>query len=284
MTGRTGPRDSVPGAPLPGVRPPAPGRVRAQGAGVRPDRATRVYAWSAVIAIGAAILIMTVVSAVGPSAAVASMPRPAAGPPWWFVLRLPPGLATVALWTAAILGAGGVAAGLAAVARGARPPARLLLAGALMAAAALTVLPPAGSTDTLSYAIDGRIVVTGHSPYVMTPGQLRRAGDPVARLAPPTWVNDLSIYGPLATAEEWGAAALGRTSAARITFWLKLWNALAFGAVVLALDRLFRSDPARRARAHLLWSVNPLLLWSMIAGGHIDGLATALGFGGLLVL
>src|SRR6202012_1577196 len=86
------------------------------------------------------------------------------------------------------------------------------------------------------------------------------------------------------TAEEWAAAELGGTSAARITFWLKLWNVLAFGAVVLALDRALRSDPARRARAHLLWSVNPLVLWAMAAGGHIDGVATALGFCGLLVL
>jgi hypothetical protein len=227
---------------------------------------------------------MIAVSAAGPGAAVPPMPRPAAGPPWWLSLRLLPGLADAALWTAALLGAGGVAAGLAAVARGARPPARLLLAGALAAVAALTVLPPAGSSDALSYAIDGRIAVTGRSPYVMTPEQLRRTGDPVGALAPPKWVNDVSVYGPLATAEEWAAAELGGTSAARITFWLKLWNALAFGAVALALDRVLRGDPARRARAHLLWSVNPLLLWAMIAGAHIDGLATALGFGGLLVL
>ena len=224
------------------------------------------------------------VSAAGPSAAVAAMPRPAAGPPWWFAVRLRPGLVTIALWAAAATGCGGVAAGLAAVARGARPPVRLLLAGALMAVAALTVLPPAGSTDELSYAIDGRIVMTGHSPYLMTPGQLRRTGDPIARLAPRTWLNTPSIYGPLATAEEWAAAELGGTSAARITFWLKLWNALAFGATALALDRLLRSDSARRARAHLLWTVNPLLLWAMIAGGHIDGVATALGFCGLIVL
>jgi hypothetical protein len=106
----------------------------------------------------------------------------------------------------------------------------------------------------------------------------------VAQLAPPTWVNQLSIYGPLATGEEWAAAELGHASAARITFWLKLWNSLAFAAVVLALDRTLRNNPARRARAHLLWSLNPLLLWGMVAGGHIDGVATALGFGGLLLL
>jgi hypothetical protein len=119
---------------------------------------------------------------------------------------------------------------------------------------------------------------------VETPAELARAGDPVARLAPPTWKNQVSIYGPLATAEEWAAAELGHQSAARITFWLKLWNAIAFGAVVLALDRTLRKNPARRARAHLLWSLNPLLLWGMVASGHIDGLATALGFGGLLLV
>jgi hypothetical protein len=285
MTGLTSSEDSVPSPrahPAPGATP----RDRARGGSgkVSPDYTTRVLAWSAVVAIGVAILMMIGVSVAGPSAAVAAMPRPATGPPWWLDLRLRPGLVTVALWAAAVVGCAGVAAGLAAVARGAHPPVRLLLVGSLVAVAALTVLPPAGSTDEISYAIDGRIVVTGHNPYVMTPGQLKRTGDPIARLAPRTWLNTPSIYGPLATAEEWAAAELGGTSAARITFWLKLWNALAFGAVALALDRLLRSDPARRARAHLLWSVNPLILWAMIAGGHLDGVATALGFCGLLVL
>jgi hypothetical protein len=281
MTGLTSSEDSA-SSPRAQLAPGAAPRVR-EGR-VSPDPATRVLAWSAGVAIGVAILIMIGVSAAGPSAAVAAMPRPAVGPPWWLSHRLSPGLVTVALWAAAVVGCGGVIAGLAAVARGVRASARLLLTGSLVAAAALTVLPPAGSTDVISYAIDGRIVVTGHNPYLMTPGQLKRTGDPIARLAPRTWVNTPSIYGPLATAEEWAAAELGGTSAARITFWLKLWNALAFGATALALDRLLRSDPARRARAHLLWTVNPLILWAMVAGGHIDGVATALGFCGVLML
>jgi hypothetical protein len=259
---------------------PVPGRDGLPAA----ERQASVLAWAAGLAIGLALLIMIVVPALGHSAAVAVLPRPAAGPPWSLALGLSPGKVIIALWGAAVLGCAGVITGLAAIARGARLPSRLLVAGAMVAVAALTVLPPAGSTDVVSYAIDGRIVVTGHSPYVTTPGQLRRTGDPVARFAPPTWVNQLSIYGPLATAEEWAAAELGGTSVARIAFWLKLWNALAFGAVVLALDRLLRSRPAMRARAHLLWSVNPLLLWAVVAGGHIDGLAAALGFGGLVML
>ena len=39
-----------------------------------------------------------------------------------------------------------------------------------------------------------------------------------------------------------------------------------------------------RLRAHLLWSVNPLLLWEIVAGGHIDGLAVAFGLVGVAAL
>jgi hypothetical protein len=91
-----------------------------------------------------AIALMIAVSAAGPSAGVATVPHPAAGPPWWLDLHLPAGRVTVALWAAAVIGCAGVLAGLAAVERGARPPIRLLLAGAVVAVAALAVLPPAG--------------------------------------------------------------------------------------------------------------------------------------------
>jgi len=77
---------------------------------------------------------------------------------------------------------------------------------------------------------------------------------------------------------------LGGNSAARIVFWLKLWDAAAFGVVAAVADRLLRSDPARRLRAHLLWTINPLLLWDVIAAGHLDVLAAAAGLLGLLAL
>ncbi len=80
------------------------------------------------------------------------------------------------------------------------------------------------------------------------------------------------------------AAKLGGISAARIVFWLKLWNSAAFAAVAFVLDRLLRADPARRLRAHLLWTLNPLLLWDLIAGGHVDMVAAAAGLAGLLAI
>jgi hypothetical protein len=57
-----------------------------------------------------------------------------------------------------------------------------------------------------------------------------------------------------------------------------VWNALAFALVVLALDRLLRADPVGRTRAHLLWSLNPLLLWGLVAAGHVDAVAAAVAF------
>ena len=240
--------------------------------------------WLAATGIGCSILIMVAASAARYSVPVPLIPRPTGPLPVELPLRLPDPLVAFGLWTAAIMGGGGVIAGLAAIARGARYPAWLLIMAALVAVAALAVLAPAGSTDTVSYATYGRMTVLGHDPYVMTPVQLHRLGDPIGKLSHLTWHRDPSLYGPLATAEQWAAAKLGGTSAARIVLWLKLWNAAAFTGVMVGLDRLLRSDPARRARAHLLWSVNPLVLWALAAGGHLDVLAAGASLAGLTIL
>jgi hypothetical protein len=212
---------------------------------------------------------------------------PATSGPWWWhhSLHLTATFVTVSLWIAMALGCAGVIVGLVAVGRGARVPVRAVLAFAFAAVAVFAFLPSAGSTDSISYAANGRTAVIGHSPYVMTPLQLERSGDPIGRQIPfseipSSWTTAVSVYGPVATGAEWAAAELGGTSLARITFWLKAEEALAFAAVIVALDRLLRRDPAMRLRAHLLWSVNPLLLWEIVAGGHIDGLAAMLGCSG----
>jgi hypothetical protein len=251
---------------------------------VHPGARTRLLGWLALAGIGFSLLVMIAVSVAGPSRAVVTVPRPGAGPPWWIALHPTAGLVTGGLWAAAATGAGGVAAGLVAIGRGARPPARLLVLAALAVTAVLAVLPPAGSTDSLDYAAYGRMVAIGHDPYVMTPFQLRLTDDPVGAFAPVPWQTKHSLYGPLATIEQGTAAILGGASAARITFWLKAWNALAFAIVVLALDRLLRADPAGRARAHLLWSLNPLLLWGLVAAGHVDAVAAAIGFLALVLV
>src|SRR5579862_3687372 len=254
-----------------------------------PSELTRLAAWLAAAAIVASVLIMVVISAAGPNVSVPALPA-GSGPPWWHhSLHLTATFVTVSLWAAMVLGCAGVIAGLIAVDRGARLPVRAIVAFAFLAVAVLALLPSAGSTDSISYAANGRTAVIGHSPYVMTPLQLQRSGDPIGRQIPfaeipSTWTTTVSVYGPVATGAEWVAAELGGTSLARITFWLKVEEALAFGVVIAALDRMLRRDESLRLRAHLLWSVNPLLLWEIVAGSHIDGLAVAFGLLGIVAL
>ena len=236
----------------------------------------------AVAAIAASIALMIAVAVAGPSAAVPAFSAASGWPPYFATLSPSPALVSFATWIAVISGGAGLVAGLIAVRRGWRPRARNLIIGSVVAVVALTLVPPVGSSDMMDYAVYGRIAALGHSPYVMTPADLRRLGDPVGAVAPVPWENDPSVYGPLATVTEKAASQLAGASAARTLFWLKVWNGLAFLALALALDRLLRADAAQRLRAHLLWSVNPLMLLAVMTGGHIDGLAAVAGVGGLL--
>jgi hypothetical protein len=245
---------------------------------------TRVCAWVAAAGISGALAVMIAASLTRASWMGPPMAMPRTGPPYqlgsW---RIPLDDMAVALWLSAVLAGVGVAAGLVAVRRGARPPVGLLIGAGALVVAILTVLPPVGSTDSLDYMAFGRIVALGHSPYVMVPWDLKHAHDAVGVSIPWEWGKATTPYGPAATAEQYLAAWLGGASAARIVFWLKLANAVAFGAVAYTADRLLRSDPARRLRAHLLWTVNPLLIWQLIAAAHLDVLAAAAGLLGLVI-
>lgn len=273
-----------------------PARARPEAVSARPARAAtallapppprsgRVYCWLAAAGLGTAFAIMIVTSLARAAWMGPPMPMPKIGPPFE-LSNWHPSLDTVAicLWVAALAGGAGVAAGLLAVRRGARPPVRLLLIAAAVVVAILTVLPPAGSTDSLDYMAFGRIEVLGHSPYVMVPWDLMHPHDPIARSLPLEWDRYTTPYGPAATAEQYLAAHLGGTSAARIVFWLKLANAAAFGLVSFVADRVLRAAPAARLRAHLLWTANPLLIWQLIAAAHLDVLAAAAGMLGLVL-
>jgi hypothetical protein len=248
-----------------------------------PDRRARVLGRVAGAAIAVSVLLMAAVTFAGPSAVVPAIPGTWPFPPLWLSLHPSEVTAVALIYAAIILGAAGVIAGLVAVRRGFRPSLRVLVAFAAAAIALMTVLPPGGSTDSLSYAAYGRIAVLGHNPYVMTPHQLINSGDPIGRQTTRNWENDPSLYGPVAIASDWAAAELGGISISHIVFWLKLLYAVCFAAIALALDKLLRGDPAARARAHLLWTVNPLMLWAVLGGAHIDALGSCLGLLGLLI-
>jgi len=106
----------------PGDRPGSPGLTQETQQTPRTP-----LTWLAAAAIVVSVLIMIGISAAGPSVSVPLLPRPG-GLPWWHALHLTTTFVTVSLWAAMVLGCAGVIAGLIAVARGARPPVRLVIA------------------------------------------------------------------------------------------------------------------------------------------------------------
>ena len=224
-----------------------------------------------------------VVAVAGPSVMEPVLPGRAGWPPWSLDLHPSPYLA-VSL-TAAGLAAGtlGLVLVLRAVRGGWSVPARAVLVAGLLAAAALTLVPPFGSSDHLSYAAYGRMLVTGHNPYTTTPAQLAALGDPVAR-AVQDWSGTPSVYGPLATAIQGLASLAGGTSVRLTVFVLGLANLAAFAVTALLLHRMTRHDPAQQLRAALLWACNPLLLQVLVAGAHVDGQAVVFGVAAVAVM
>ncbi|MFL6052946.1 MAG: hypothetical protein ACJ72W_08545 [Actinoallomurus sp.] len=214
-----------------------------------------------IVAMGAAMVL-------GTSAAV-----PDFGPTWPFLtFGGSPSATTVTTltWIAAVSGGAGVLAGLYALRGGAWvSPRRLLVAGAVVACV-YALLPPTGSVDMMNYAIYGRIADLGRDPYVTTPLRLSHTGDPVGLLMPSGWQRVPTVYGPIMTAIQWFAAHLGGNSMARIIFVLKWANAAAFIGTGVLLHRMTGPDPARRLRACLLWTANPVILFWMVGSGHAD--------------
>ena len=212
------------------------------------------------------------VAAAGPSVMEPALPGGVGQPPWSFDLHVPAGLSIGLAAAALALGAAGVGLCLHAARHGWAVSPRLLLGAGLIAAAALTLVPPFGSADHLSYAAYGRMAVTGHDPYTTTPAALARLGDPVAR-AVLDWRHSPSVYGSVATGLQALAAEIGHRSVRGIVFVLSLLNLAAFAGTGLLAHGLAAGRRDRQMRAALLWTANPLLLQVLVAGAHVDGLA-----------
>ena len=227
-------------------------------------------------AISVSVLLIVLAGILGPSAVVPAFPSASPWPPWFIDVRPSPSAVAALTWSALLVGAVGLVAGLVATRRGWRPRPARVISWSVVAVTALMLISPLASKDMFSYAAFGRILTLGHSPYTMMPAALKSSGDPVGAVVS-AYLHQPSRFGPIATILEAAASKLAGASAARTIFWLKVWNALAYLGIVLMLDLSMRSDSARRVRAHLLWSVNPLMLWAAMAGGHNDVLA--MGFG-----
>jgi alpha-1,6-mannosyltransferase len=218
---------------------------------------------------------------IGPSAAEPPLGAndDKATPPWHVTATPPAYLVTVLLVVAVLCGLAVVVLGLTG--RWRPRPARLLVAG-IIAAGALSLLPPIGSADTLSYAAYGRMVATGHNPWSTTPRQLAATGDPVGRAVEVPWQDAPSVYGPIATAEQAAASELAGSDVALTVLLLDLAGAVVFAGAALLLHRLADDETGQR-RAAVLWVGNPLLWLQLVAGGHLDLLAAGAALAAIAV-
>jgi len=256
----------------------------AAGAASAADRAhaARRLAHIAASTGALAVALLAGTSLLGVSAAVPPVGTPSGAPPWQLGLHPSPWLVTVVLWLAAALGTVAVAAGLRAVAAGARPPPRHVALAAGAAVAVLVAVPPLGSADHLSYAAYGRIAAQGGDSYLTPPSGWRGGRDPVVSAVQPPWQDTPSVYGPVATGAM-AAVSFAAGPSVRRTVWLwQLLCAAAFLAVAWLLDRAVRADPQGRARAAVLWTLNPLLLGQLVLGAHVDVLAAAFAVAALV--
>ncbi|WP_308250592.1 polyprenol phosphomannose-dependent alpha 1,6 mannosyltransferase MptB [Nonomuraea rhizosphaerae] len=230
----------------------------------------RVPGWIPVTAVGASIALTIVIGLLGPSAMVPALAGPGWQPPYSLDARPDPHLVIALAAAAIVLGALGC---LGLLLSRSAPSARALVILGCAAAGLLAFLPPSGSADHLNYAAYGRMVVLGVNPY--THGALDLPGDPIARAVERPWQEEPSVYGPVATGVQALASWVGGDSLRLTIFVLALVNAAAFVATGLLIDRFTRDDPARRLRAAVLWTANPLLLYHLVAGMHVDTLAVA---------
>ena len=269
-----------------------PAVVPRQGTGPRPAAARRTGPPPAALArprlraaiparagLGATVVSIALtltVAVLGPSVMEPALPGRPGQPPWAFAAHPSAYLAVALTFAAIVAGSFGLAVTMRAARLGWIVSPQVLLTTGLIAAAVLVLLPPFGSSDHLSYAAYGRMLATGHNPYLTTPNQLARLGDPIAR-AVEDWRTSPSVYGVLATGGQALASLIGGTSVRLTVFVLSLLNLAGFAVTGLLLHRLAAGDRSRQLRAALLWTCNPLLLLVLVAGEHVDSQAIVFG-------
>jgi alpha-1,6-mannosyltransferase len=230
---------------------------------------TTAVCW--LIAVGG----MALVALLGPSAAVRSIPGGSGWPPYSLSVHPPTGL----VFTIEVLAvaAGAVAAWrMQTAARQDRGPGpRRLQAAGFLAAAVLTLLPPAGSEDLLSYLAYGQESRAGINPYLLGPQSPGVPQDALTRAVEFPWQFTPSVYGPAFTRISTVVAHLAHGDGHIAATLVRL---LLTGAFVVTGVLLFALSPTvrDRRRAVALWSANPLMLFALVAGAHVDVLVVAL--------
>lgn len=162
-------------------------------------------------------------------------------------------------------------------ARGQRVDIRVLaiaIGGLMIVAAAME---PTGSHDLWSYTMYGRMISQyGVSPYSHVPNDFPH--DPFLHLVSGGWRHTPSVYGPAFVAFSAIGTALSGSSMLVARLYQQLSAAI---AVTVALGLLWRRT--RSPAAVMLLGLNPLVIVSVINGGHNDALVGLAVLGAVLL-
>jgi hypothetical protein len=236
----------------------------------------------AVVGLGAAgVAVLVGVALLGPSAASAEFDG--SGPNRTLALAPADGVVAVGMWVGLVCCAGSVLCAWFALRRGWEPSVRRVVLVGLLGAALLAAVPPLGSTDVLSYAAYGRMVVVGQNPYTTTVNDLIAQGDPIGKDYDGAWPDVPAVYGPVGVGVQGAVSWLSGTSMRWFALIFQLVALAAFAATAALLLR-GAQGPAARRRVAVLWTGNPLLMYLVVNSAHIDVVAVALGLAGLLLL
>ena len=232
-------------------------------------------------------LVSVAVAFAGPSVVTLKLgPRVDLMPPWYLPvgwLSLGEWVVVPLLWVGIIVGSLGLTICWRAVNAGWRPNHRKLFVLGAGLSTLSCLVPPLTSADVLMYAAYGRIQVLGLNPYDITPAEIfRQTYDPVLVWTEHPWTDTPSVYGPLASASQWLAAALGGENMHNIVFWLQAFTLIAFLVGAAAAVRLAHTDPKLQTRVVLFTVANPLMIWGVLVGAHNESLSVVFALVGLL--
>lgn len=237
--------------------------------------------------LGVSLALMVLLGMLGPSAGQPTLPGSRSLlPPWSFLAHPPDWLVCLVMYALLLIGASGTHLALRALANGWAPNVRRLLIGSVAGCVLLLLVPPMGSSDVLQYAAYGRIAHHyGGDVYAITPADVTSTvADPVTAAVGPAWPDTPSVYGPLATWIQRLASGIGSDSVQATVWVLQLVHGAAFVGGCLLAMRLTGREPRNRARAILLTVGNPVLVWTILVGAHVDALAAVAGMAALVVV
>jgi hypothetical protein len=151
---------------------------------------------------------------------------------------------------------------------------RWLHAAGFLVAGVMTLLPPVASGDIKSYIAYGQQDVSGVNPYTTGPQSSGVPQDAITRSVESPWQTMPTVYGPVFTRISSAIASVAHGDGHLA---VTLTRLLLTGAFVLSgiLLHALCGTAAGRRRAAVLWSANPLLLSTLVAGAHLDALVAA---------